>query len=68
VGMFARRLILFSSTCLVAALRLIAMWLGACRLGMCSSSAPTMFRMYDRTRSVRNLAWLTSYASFGQCW
>jgi len=47
---------------------ILAMWLGAWRLGVCSSSAPAMCWMYDRTRSVESLAWLASYASFGQCW
>ena len=47
---------LLSSISLEAARRLIAMWLGVCRLGMCSSSALVMFWTYDRTRSVGSLA------------
>ena len=43
VGMFSRRFALIPSTSLEAALRLIAMWLGDCKLDMCSYSAPVMF-------------------------
>jgi hypothetical protein len=41
---------------LEAALRLVAVWLGACRLGMCSNSAPAMLWTYDKIRSVGSLA------------
>ena len=37
VGMSSRRLALIPSTSLKVALRLFAMWLGACSLGMCFS-------------------------------
>jgi len=37
--MLSRRLAVIPSIYLEAALKLIAMWLGACRLGMCSNSA-----------------------------
>jgi len=43
VGMFSRRLALIPSTSLEAAFILVAMWLGACKLGVCSNSAPAMF-------------------------
>ena len=56
VGIYSRRLALIPSTSLEAALRLIAMWLGACRLGVCSNSTLAMFRTYNRTRGVRSLA------------
>jgi hypothetical protein len=55
-GMFPRVLALISSNSLEAPRRLIAMWFGVCRLGMCSSSAPVMLWIYDRTRSVGSLA------------
>ena len=42
-GMLSRCLALISSISLEAARRLIAIWLGVCRLGMCSSSALVMF-------------------------
>ncbi len=66
--MYSHYFALISSTSLEVARRLVAMWLGVCRLGMCSSSAPVMFWTYDRTRSVGSLAWLASKAFFGQCW
>ena len=59
-GMFSRCLALISSISLEAARRLIATWLGVCRLGMCSNSAPAMFWTYDGTPSVGSLAWLAS--------
>jgi len=55
VGMCSRRLALIPSTSLEATLRLIAMWLGACRLGMQSNFALAMFWTYDMTRSVGSL-------------
>ena len=63
-GMFfeiwSRCLALVSSISLEAARRLVAMWLGVCKLGMCSNSAPVMFWTYDSTLSVGSLAWLAS--------
>jgi hypothetical protein len=65
--MLSRCLALFSSIFLEAARRFMAMWLGVCRLGMCSNFVPVMFWTYDSTLSVGSLAWLASYASIGQC-
>ena len=59
-GMLSRCLALVSSMFLEAARILMAMWLGICKLGMCSNSAPVMFWTYDSTLSVRSLAWLAS--------
>ncbi len=59
-GMICRWLALVSSISLEALLRLMAMWLGVCRLGMCSNYAPDMCRMYDSTLRVGSLAWLAS--------
>ena len=59
-GILCRCLALVSSISLEALLRLVAMWLGVCRLGTCSSSALAMFRRYDSTLSVGSLAWLAS--------
>ena len=59
-GMLWRCLALMSSVSCEALLRLVAMWLVVCRLGMCSSSAPDMFWMYDSTLSVGSLAWFAS--------
>ena len=50
--MFSQRRALFSSTSVVAALRLVAMWLGACRLGMCSSSALVAWYLDLRSWSI----------------
>jgi hypothetical protein len=36
------------------------MWLGVCRLGMFSNSAPVIFWTYDSTLSVGSLSWLAS--------
>ncbi len=67
--MLSRCSALISSISLEAARRLIAMWLGVCRVGMCSHSTPVMFWTYDSTLSIESLAWLlASYASSGQCW
>jgi hypothetical protein len=41
--MLSRCLALISSISLEAARRLVAIWLGVCRLGMCSNSALVMF-------------------------
>ena len=54
--MFSRGLALIPSIPLEAALKLIAMLIGASKLGMCYNSTPSMFRMYDRTQSVGSLA------------
>jgi len=59
-GMLSRCLALISSISLDAAQRLMAMWLGVYRLGMCSNSVPVMFWTYDSTLSVGSLAWLAS--------
>ena len=59
-GMLSRCLALVSSISLEAARILMAMWLGVCKLGMCSNSAPVIFWTYDSTLSVRSLAWLAS--------
>jgi hypothetical protein len=59
-GMLSRYLALVSSISRDAARRLMAMWLGVYRLGMCSNSAPVMFWTYDSTLSVGSLAWLAS--------
>ena len=55
-GMLSRCLAMVSSISLEAARRLVAMWSGVCKLGMCYNSAPVMFWTYDRTGSVGNLA------------
>jgi hypothetical protein len=57
-GMVSRCLALFSSISPEAARRLIAIWLGVCRLGICSNSAPVMPWTYDSTLSVGSLACL----------
>jgi hypothetical protein len=59
-GIMSRCLALVSSISMEAARRLIAMWLGVCKLGMCSNSALVMFWTYDSTLSVGSLAWLAS--------
>jgi hypothetical protein len=59
-GILCRCLALVSSISLEALLILLDMWLGVCRLGMCSNSAPDMFRTYESTLSVESLAWLAS--------
>jgi hypothetical protein len=53
--MFSRLFALIPSTSLDAVVRLVAMWLGSCRLDMCSNSAPVMFWTQERTRSVESL-------------
>ncbi len=67
-GMLSRCLALVSSMSLEAARRLMAMWLGVCKLGKCSNYAPVMFWTYDSTLRVGSLAWLAPYACIGQCW
>ena len=59
-GMLSRFLALVSSISLKAVRRLVAMWLGVCRMGMCSNFALVMFWTYDSTLSVGSLAWLAS--------
>ena len=59
-GMLSRCLALISSISLEVARRLIVIWLGVCRLGMCSNSALVMFWTYASTLSVGSLAWLAS--------
>ncbi len=59
-GMLSHCLALVSSISLDAARRLMATWLGVCKLGMCSNYAPVMFWTYDSTLSVGSLAWLAS--------
>ena len=59
-GILYRCFALVSSISLEALLRLVAMWLGVCRLGMCYNSAPDMFWTYASTMSVGSLAWLAS--------
>jgi hypothetical protein len=58
--MLSRCLDLISYISLEAARRLIARWLGVCRLGICYNFAPVMFWTYDITPSVGSLAWLAS--------
>ena len=53
---FPRFFAFISSNYLEAARRLVVMWFGVCRLGMCSNSALVMLWTYDRTRSVGSLA------------
>ncbi len=62
-----RRSILVWSTASEAALMVEAIEFGACMLCILSSSAPGMFRKYERTRRVGSLACVASCASLGQC-
>ena len=59
-GMLSRCLALISAISLEAARRLIAIWLGVCRLAMCSNSALVMFWTYDSNMIVGSLALLAS--------
>ena len=58
--MLSRCLALVSSISLESARRLMAMWLGVCKLGKCYNSALVMFWTYDSTLSVGSLTWLAS--------
>jgi hypothetical protein len=53
----SRCLALVSSISLDADRRLLAVWLGVCKLGMCSNSALVMLWTYDSTLSVGSSAW-----------
>ncbi len=57
---------LFSSTVSEAACMVMAMRFGVCTLCIFSSSAHGMFRQYERTRRVDNLACVASCACLGQ--